>query len=320
MNMMKLNAYRFSQPEMTKMLWLKELFENNGFVIDRFPEVYYDTYYNACNLYPSLRDEKCEEEETPDFLGVYIPDYTNQSCHDGCEFKRVNEGVIVLFEDRIYEFAKRLKSTLKISVKTIEDSIRYLVLCHELGHWLAHWPADSSGLRWDCRYYFNTDTNEADKITHEALAQLITYWCADGRPLEELILREHLTPTRSDSEYRKYLALVGISKVEILERLKLLRANMGCDAVLNDESAYDLLKTPSFLNDIQIWAKERSIRKVDLNLYGLKTLKQEIVNDFIVYRYGLKIEYDYILCLLEEKGVLDDHAITILKFDTRFCI
>jgi len=38
MNIMKLNAYRFSQPEMTKMLLLKELFENNGFVIDRFPD------------------------------------------------------------------------------------------------------------------------------------------------------------------------------------------------------------------------------------------------------------------------------------------
>ena len=42
-----LTAYRFSAQEIDKMLWLKDLFENNGFTVDRFPEVYYDTFEKA---------------------------------------------------------------------------------------------------------------------------------------------------------------------------------------------------------------------------------------------------------------------------------
>jgi hypothetical protein len=37
MNELNLQAYRFSSEEMSKMLWLKELFENNGFIVGRFP-------------------------------------------------------------------------------------------------------------------------------------------------------------------------------------------------------------------------------------------------------------------------------------------
>jgi hypothetical protein len=46
MNELNLQAYRFSSEEMSKMLWLKELFENNGFTVGRFPEVYLDTFVN----------------------------------------------------------------------------------------------------------------------------------------------------------------------------------------------------------------------------------------------------------------------------------
>lgn len=319
MNMMKLNAYRYTQPEVTKMLWIKELFENNGFVIDRFPEVFYDTFDNACEIRPDLRKEKLHEN-TPDYVGVYIPNYTEENCKDDCQFKRVDEGYIILFEDRIKKAAEYIDSKMSAGVLNIENSIKFLVLCHELGHWLTHWPSDSTGLRWDCRYYFNTVTNEADKITHEALAQLITYWCADGHPLHEQILSEFLTPKNPTSAYNKYLALVGISKVDILERLNLLRANMGCNALLTDETAYNLLKTPSFMSEIQHWAKEHSIRKIDLNLDDLKVLEKSILNRFLIHRYGREIEYDYILCMLEKEGILDEHAKSILKFDKRFCI
>lgn len=324
--MLKLNAYRFSATELQKMLWLKELFENNGFCIERFPEVYYDTYDNVTKVFKfknvanHVFDEIHEFYE-PEYLGFYIPEYSKVNCKDDCNHKIVNEGVIVLFEDRIRNTAISISSQLSIGVQTAEHSLRYLVLCHELGHWLTHWPLDSDGLRWDCGYYFDDVTGKADKITHEALAQIITYWCADGRPLEEKIFRKYLTPINPNSEYYKYLALIGISKSEVLNRLKLVRSSMGCDVLLNDESAYELLKAADFVSEIQEWAKIQSIRKLNLSLNRLKALDRKTVDRFILYRFGKKIEYDYILCMLAKEGFLDDKRThDTLKFDSRFCI
>lgn len=319
--MMKLNAYRFSQRELNKMIWLKELFENNYFVIERFPEVYYDTFDNAYEVFESLKGLKEKfrfEEDTPDYLGVYIPRYTNKKCKNDCKFEIVNEGVIVLFEDKIREASVEISSKLSISSLTVEDSIRFLVLCHELGHWLTHWPSDASGSRWTCGYYYNYNTGLPDIITHESLAQLITYWCADGQPLDESILKDFLTPTNPNSAYNKYLALVSISKSEILKKLSLLRGNMGCDSILSDETAYELLKS-DFIKEICDYAFEHSIRKLTLETKNIKALNIEIINQFILYRFGKSIEYDYILCLIEKEGILNDHAKEILKFEKRFC-
>lgn len=316
--MLKLNAYRFSQRELNKMLWLKELFENNEYEIERFPEVYCDTFDKACEIYPSLR-KNTTQENTPDYLGVYIPDYTTENCQENCNFKIVNEGVIVIFKDRICKYSDLISSKLSTNAQVTEDSLMFLVLCHELGHWLTHWPSDISGSRWLCGYYHNYDTGNPDIITHESLAQIITYWCADGQPLDELILRDFLTPANPNSAYNKYLALVGISKSEILQKISLLRGNMGCGSILTDEKAYELLKS-NFLNEIRDYAKEHSIRKLELLIERLKTLKSETINAFILYRFGKEIEYDYILCLLEREGILDDEAKEVFKFDRRFCL
>jgi len=47
-------AYRFSSNELSKMGWFKGLFTDNGYLIERFPEVYYDTFDNARKVYPNL--------------------------------------------------------------------------------------------------------------------------------------------------------------------------------------------------------------------------------------------------------------------------
>ncbi len=74
MNELNLKAYRFSSEEMKKMLWLKELFENNGFTVGRFPEVYLDTFVN-------LKDYLLNEVKNSDH-SKEIKDWYEQMADD----------------------------------------------------------------------------------------------------------------------------------------------------------------------------------------------------------------------------------------------
>ena len=313
----KIDAYRFSSDEMKKMLWLKDLFEDNGFTVERFPEVYYDTFDKACEVWPSLK-ENHDEEGTPDYLGVYIPDYSEIKCNENCDLKIVNEGVIVLFKDKILAYAERIDDKLAIGLSVIENSLKEVVLFHELGHWFSHWPLDNSGSNWKCRYYYDFKTEKADKITHESFAQIIAYWCSDGNPVNELILRNYLTPKNTASPYYMYLELIPHSKSDILNKLKLIRKHMGCSAILTDETAYAVLKS-NIIDEIANHASN-SLRKLELNKADLKFIKTDILNEFIAYRFGENIEYDYILCILNSKEPLDENSIKVFKFDDKFCI
>ena len=313
----KLDAYRFSSDEMKKMLWLKDLFEDNGFTVERFPEVYYDTFEKACEVWPSLK-ENHDEEGTPDYLGVYIPDYSEIKCNENCDLKIVNEGVIVLFKDKILAYAERIDDKLAIGLSVIENSLKEVVLFHELGHWFSHWPLDNSGSNWKCRYYYDFKTEKADKITHESFAQIIAYWCSDGNPVNEVILRDYLTPKNTASPYYMYLELIPHSKSDILNKLKLIRKHMGCSAILTDETAYAVLKS-NIIDEIANHASN-SLRKLELNKADLKFIKTDILNEFIAYRFGKNIEYDYILCILNSKEPLDENSIKVFKFDDKFCI
>jgi hypothetical protein len=307
----KLEAYRFSSEEMKKMLWLKDLFEDNGFTVERFPEVYYDTFEKACEVWPFLEENK-DEEGIPDYLGVYIADRTKIKCKENCDLELVNEGVIVLFKDRILAYAERIDGKLALGLSVIENSLKEVVLYHELGHWFSHWPLDDSSSNWKCGY------NSKDKITHESYAQIIAYWCSAGNPVNEVILRDYLTPINKASPYYMYLELIPHSKNDILNKLKLIRKHMGCSAILTDETAYDVLKS-NIIDEI-VASASKSLRKLELNIADLKSIKPEILNELIAYRFGKKIEYDYILCNLNSKEVLDEKSKAILKFDGKFCV
>ena len=307
----KLDAYRFSSEEIKKMLWLKDLFVENGYTVERFPEVYYDTFDKACEVWPILEENK-DEEGIPDYLGVYIANRTKIKCEEKCDLKIVNEGVIVLFKDRILAYAERIDGKLALGLSVIENSLKEVVLYHELGHWLSHWPLDDSGANWKCGY------NSKDKITHESYAQIIAYWCSDGNPVNEVILRDYLTPNNDDSPYYKYLKLIPHSKNDILNKLKLIRKHMGCSGVLTDGTAYDVLKS-NIIDEI-VASASKSLRKLELNIADLKSINPEILNDFIAYHFGKNIEYDYILCILNKKELLDEKSKIVLKFDKNFCI
>jgi hypothetical protein len=108
------------------------------------------------------------------------------------------------------------------------------------------------------------------------------------------------------------------SKNDILNKLKLIRKHMGCSGVLTDETAYAVLKS-NIIDEI-IDHASKSPRNLELNIAVLKSIKPEILNHFIAYRFGKNIEYDYILCILNSKEPLDENSIKVLKFDDKFCI
>ena len=224
----------------------------------------------------------------------------------------VNEGVIVLFKDRILAYAERIDGKLALGLSVIENSLKEVVLYHELGHWFSHWPLDDSSSNWKCGY------NSQDKITHESFAQIIAYWCSAGNPVNEVILRDYLTPINKESPYYMYLELIPRSKSDILNKIKLIRKHMGCSAILTDETAYDVLKS-NIIDEIANHASN-SPRQLVLNKADLKSINSEILNELIAYRFGKKIEYDYILCNLNSKELLDEKSKAILKFDGKFCV
>lgn len=315
-----LKAYRFSKEELKKMLWLEDLFAKNGFTFERFPEVYSDTYERACDVLPELRNSKFEED-TPDALAYYCPDYTQVKCNENCETLIVNEGFIVLFEDKILDFAQRINLSLEIGVNSINNALREVVLYHELGHWFSHWP-ERGGENWGCRFYFNFSTNTADTKTHESLAQIIAYWAVKGNALNEKILAEYLTPKRPDSAYREYLDLTKIPASEILNKLVLLRKHMGCNALLDDELGCKLLKIEcDIYSELAKFAYEHSIRKVGLNVDELKQLESSLIirillkfNELLCKKNERTSEYEIALMKVEDEVGLDENSKNILRY------
>ena len=207
-------AYRFSTEELEKMNWLKSIFEKNGYAFDpnRFPEVNYADFEEVQDLFP---EKQREEVGDPDALGYYFDFFKHVSATKEEEFwTKSEEGKIILFKDRIEAFCARNRS---IS----EEGVRFVVLMHELGHWMSHW-AEFSGKRWIYGFQFS------NRFTEEALAQLIAYWCCNGDPLHEKTLhilspKDSLGKVDASRIYGAYETLKGHSQVDVLKKLAQLR-------------------------------------------------------------------------------------------------
>jgi hypothetical protein len=247
-----LKAYRFSESELKKLIQMRQLFSENNLVTDRFPEVYYDDIKNYETLFGLF---EATNEDTPDYLGVYHYDFESDKL-------TTKEGIIVLFKDRIEAFCKR-KSVGK-------DEVRYIVLMHELGHWLAHW-SEFNDENWKKGYGID------NPMTHEAIAQLIAFWAVDGDPVCEEILRESLTPKDERNKYALYLILKSHSKSEILKKLIEIRKYF----FLNEYFQFELLKS-------------NAITMIDFisGLFSAETLKklrEEIENIKIPFSENLEV-------------------------------
>jgi hypothetical protein len=229
-----LQAYRFSEQEMNKMIKLKVIFEKNNLKIDRFPEVYYDDYNNYKEIYGEINknsewtSEKWNEvlknednHSTSNSLIINFPviiDFLGVYTDFGSEGEK--EGVIVLFKDRIE------------SLKLNHDDVRFVVLMHELGHWLTHW-ATYNNENWSKGYRAGSD-----KKTHESLAQLIAYWAVQNNSNLKDLLETHLTPTDRDDPYALYKNLTNIDPKDVLKKLVEIRKH----AFLTDDLMYAFLE------------------------------------------------------------------------------
>ncbi len=267
-----LQAYRFTVEELDKMIWLKkEVFEKNGFSFDpnRFPEVYYDDYdkvnpnHNQWNL----------DEVDPDKLGIYrYETSSNLPCAESYE------GYIILFKDRIEAYCNRSGADI--------DSVRFVVLMHELGHWLSHWPTRES-YNWKIGFHL------PNKHTKEALAQLVAYWACEDNPVHfETLLK--LTPK----------AEADPDKLYILKLAKDARLDDG--AVINTEDPYG-----------RYWLlKDKPIVVVLNKLHQLREgwmIKDEKMMDFLIS------EYENLEQWMKSKGEIPDGDL-IIKMDDRNCI
>ena len=245
-----LAAYRFSSAELEKMNTLKSVFEKNGYAFtpNRFPEVYYADFKEVQDLFP----EKHQEDiVNPDALGYYFDFFKQVPANKEEEFLgQSQEGKIILFKDRIEAFCARNRNLS-------EEGVRFVVLMHELGHWMSHW-AEFSGRRWIYGFQFS------NRFTLEALAQLIAYWCCNGDPLHEQVLLA-LSPKDSQGKvdstkiYGAYETLKRHSLVDILKKLSQLRDFW----MVKDQKMLEFLSSDCL--DLGQWIKEKG-KKDDVSL------------------------------------------------------
>lgn len=249
-------AYRFSEQELIKMLWLKDLFTSNGFVFNpnRFPEVYYTDFEKFKNQYGDIRNR---DEGTIDYLGVYvckndISDYIQN--YELLPCSKTEEGFIVLFKDRIKHYSKRENLN--------NSNVQFVVLMHELGHWLTHWALDKNAENWSVGYHLN------NKHTHEALAQLIAYWSCDTNAelLRTLIF---LTPK-------------GIRNIEIN---KIIQSGSINDIPIETENPYGRYWLLKEKNATDILSKVKDLRSfwmiLDLKMFEFLISEQKEFNAFM---------------------------------------
>lgn len=208
-----LDAYRFSQEEMKKMSVMQNLFFVNQLFTGRFPEVYYNDFDDAAELFPSLIKNK-RIDNTPDYLGVYMSAIGENELMP-------EEGIIILFKKEIEKFSDG---------KDNIDDIRMIVLMHELGHWLTHMSTTGKESKenkttikkpipgWTYGYF-------EPHLTHiiEGLANIITYWSCESD--NEYKVLDSLTPKNKDGSidtenpYGVYSLLLHKEKAEIIKKI-----------------------------------------------------------------------------------------------------
>ncbi len=154
-------------------------------------------------------------------LGVYRSTKTKLGC-----LNVTNEGKIILYKDVIEAYVKNHDNI-------DEKDVRLIVLMHELGHWVSHWPI-ANNANWRIGY------NTGHKKTQEAIAQIIAYWMIKGdEDLEKAF--ELMNPTKKNSPYRLYENLISQHISEILNKIVDLRKHH----YLNDSAQYRYLADSS---------------------------------------------------------------------------
>ena len=281
-----LEKMNFSNLEESKKSELISLFQCSNYEIDHSPEVYYDDYDNwkksstfSEDLIDFMKDwdsilaqmnSNNPSIKIPiEYLGVYC-DYTIKGEIE------TKEGIVVLFKDRIEQYATYLaENENRLSISENIDILQLLVLIHELGHWMCHWPLADGG-NWKIGYGLDNPK------THESLAQLITYWMVENQGQLKKYFEAHLVPTNPNNIYALYKKLTGFEKVKIIDKIKFLRNHY----FLNDDISHQILESTNEITNVDFWKEyfdSESVISFSINLVILKEQKKyfsEIFNSF----------------------------------------
>lgn len=260
--MLLLTAYPFSSNELSAMLLLKQLFNEGGFSIDRYPEINEDS--DPRPIYQILSpEERKKDSSLMDILGVYTGfSAPNPKIlhHHISENIFTQEGRIILFSKRLEEFASQKKLSL--------DAVRFVVLVHELGHWFSHWASSSVHYckhnelpGWGTQWVFGF--NFSNRRTEEALANLCVYWVLNHPEISKHIDQafidsakkafDELTPkgnnqeVNTDDPYGAYALLTAKASADVIRKINELRRNwMLSDNAMMQFLSSDTLEMKEF--------------------------------------------------------------------------
>ena len=163
----RLRAYRFNLFELNAIERLYALY-GRKLSLDRLPEVYLSDYPELKELGLAGNKEKDgdgferdiskSDLANPDFLGMYVYNYNI-------------EGRVFLYRDRIDKSASFFSNRLQMNFSEVRDMIKYIVLMHELGHWLSHRI---------CLENYTDIYTDLSKNLKESMAQLHIPWSLQG--------------------------------------------------------------------------------------------------------------------------------------------
>ena len=163
----RLQAYRYNWFELNA---IKRLYANYGrkLCLDRLPEVYLSDYHESKEMALAVNNEKGgdgferdiskSDLANPDYLGKYDYDYGL-------------EGRVFLYRNRIDTSAEFFSNQLQLNFLEVRDTIKFIVLMHEIGHWISH------------RICLENQTDiypDLSKNLKESMAQLHVLWSLHG--------------------------------------------------------------------------------------------------------------------------------------------
>jgi hypothetical protein len=261
--MLLLTAYPFSSNELSAMLLLRQLFNEGGFSIDRYPKINEDSDPQPIYQILKSREEQEKDSSLMDILGIYT-DFSAPNPkilhHHISENIFTQEGRIILFSKRLEEFASEKELSL--------DAVRFVVLVHELGHWFSHWASSyvhdckhNELPGWGTQWVFGF--NFSNRRTEEALANLCVYWVLNHPEITKHIDRafidsaknafDKLTPkgnnqeVNTDDPYGAYALLTAKDSVDVIRKINELRGNwMFSDNAMMQFLCSDTLKMKEF--------------------------------------------------------------------------
>lgn len=265
-------AYQFSEMELDSMINLRKLFSRNHYTTDRFPEVYDGDIPARSKEEQQLIELGGEgilqlvERSWIDALGVYRIGPPEMNKKYSCVF--TTEGNIIIDTKKIEQWVE-IWNRVSSEGLTV-DSVRFVVLMHELGHWFSHW-AISDGEKTEFRQW-NPGFEFPNNMTREALGNIICLWACediDDEKQRKGVLKalDALTPKNKNGDvdisnaYGAYKLIEGFDRSIVLEKLNTVRANW----MLKDKFLFDFLKSPE--KDVLKWLGERQPEIVSIEDY-----------------------------------------------------